>query len=936
MTVFFISPHGDDRHPGTESKPFATLVGARDAIRALKKAGNFPADGVVVMVRPGEYAGMELAEEDSGPVTYRATERGQAIIHGGCDVTAYITPAAPELVERLDPDVRAQVLQIDLRAAGITEFGTIKGYRRGRQWDEAGFVTAPLELFVNGQPLTLARWPNRGSVIVAGVPNPATITDGRGSPDPWFHYAGDRPARWRNTGDLWMRGFWTWDFNDESVRIKTIIPEKRLIEFDPAAKPSAGVNPGQSYYYYNVFEELDQPGEYYVDRESGRLFFLPPLGSKIRQAFVSLRETPVLSLRNVSHVRFEGFEIMGGRSHGVEITGGSHCVIAGSVIRNVGGNGVMIQGGSHHVVDSCDIYNCGDGGIFMDGGDRHTLTPGGHVAVNNDIHRLGRWKLCYRPAVNIYGCGLRVANNRIHDLPHCGILFHGNDHVIENNEIYRVALESADVGAIYFPGNFAGRGNVIRGNFIHHVGQPDYLCMGVYLDDLSGGVLVAENIFYRVQRAVNIHGGRDIRITNNYFIECEPGICVGLWAGGERSMPESWKKWLMDGPRRELETFAYMKPPWSERYPELASLNRFFHPDRIDYIPPENLTADRNIFWGGTATRFEGEGQPPVMLAMTNNLTATDPRFSQPDRLDFRLLPDSPALSLPGFRAIDVSRIGLYTNQWRRALPAREVRDFRLTAEPPILTIRNNTDIPYDETISLVTVPVQAEASSEPVRVQVDPWQSRQVTLKLPTLPGGSYRLYAYGAGERWPLARAKIVIKSVWLITAISKLADLAECPPQNLCTPDGQIHAQVRLALMDTDLAIRADITDPVPVRVANFWEGSCFEFYVSPMTGSDITQLVALPGAGDSPPAFKRYRGGAETTGWTPSNWEITGTDRGYRLVARVPMAELGLTPNQPFRAEAAVSVAHSKIRVVRFDSYSPYLNNEKFCTVQIAAP
>ncbi|MCX7914742.1 MAG: hypothetical protein N3A53_00355, partial [Verrucomicrobiae bacterium] len=132
----------------------------------------------------------------------------------------------------------------------------------------------------------------------------------------------------------------------------------------------------------------------------------------------------------------------------------------------------------------------------------------------------------------------------------------------------------------------------------------------------------------------------------------------------------------------------------------------------------------------------------------------------------------------------------------------------------------------YVGTISLVTVPVQAEASSEPVRVQVDPWQSRQVTLKLPTLPGGSYRLYAYGAGERWPLARARIVIKSVWQITAISKLADLAECTPQNLCTPDGQIHAQVRLALLGDDLAVRADIMDPVPIRVANFWEGSCFE--------------------------------------------------------------------------------------------------------------
>src|SRR6185437_967855 len=120
----------------------------------------------------------------------------------------------------------------------------------------------------------------------------------------------------------------------------------------------------------------------------------------------------------------------------------------------------------------CSIYNTGAEGISLSGGDRKTLTPARNFATDNDIHDVGRWTVQNHPAISIDGVGNRIAHNFLHDCKHCAIMFWGNDHVMEYNEIARCVTDSSDAGAIYSGRDPSARGNAIRYNFIHDIGPP--------------------------------------------------------------------------------------------------------------------------------------------------------------------------------------------------------------------------------------------------------------------------------------------------------------------------------------------------------------------------------------------------------------------------------------------------------------------------------
>jgi hypothetical protein len=163
---------------------------------------------------------------------------------------------------------------------------------------------------------------------------------------------------------------------------------------------------------------------------------------------VSSLGRPLIKMTGVSHVTFSGLVLEATRGGAVEIHGGASNQVTGCLIRNIGNAGVVIDGGTGHRVSSCDIFDTGDGGVAASGGDRQTLRPGGHVVENCQFARQGRWSKCYVPAILFNGVGQVARHNWIHDHPHCGILFYGNEHLIEFNEIDHVALETGDVGAI--------------------------------------------------------------------------------------------------------------------------------------------------------------------------------------------------------------------------------------------------------------------------------------------------------------------------------------------------------------------------------------------------------------------------------------------------------------------------------------------------------
>jgi len=672
---YWVSAAGNDSAAGTKDMPFATLERARDAVRETRKAGGLPKGGVTVWLQRGVYEiskTFELNHTDSGtaesPVVYRSVPGEEVRLAGGRQIpsSAFKPVTDLDVLKRLDPSAHGNVLQADLKALGITDYGKLT--RRGGI--EKSTLPAAMELFFNDRPMSLARWPNRGWTRIAAVPD--------GPAGERFRYDGDRPNRWGKAQDIWVHGYMNRNWCDTYEQVAVLDSQSReIVTCEP--HDYRGYKAGQRFRFLNVLEELDEPGEWYIDRLAGLLYFWPPEPIAQGRVCVSLLETPLVALRQTEYIRLRGFVLECTRGCGVEIVGGSHNRVAGCTVRNIGTVGVTIgvvepdlerriytdttfkgDAGVDNGVVSCEIHDTGEYGILLAGGDRKTLQAGRNYAINNDIHNFGRWVRTYRPAVFLCGVGNRVAHNRLHDAPHTAVLFWGNDHVLEFNEVYRVCTDTGDAGAFYIGRDWSQRGNVIRYNHFHDLTatleeeQGFNWVMAVYLDDQASGTTVFGNVFSRVNCGVMVGGGRDNMIENNLFAFC--GRTISLDArgiGGNYSVGNV----LFD----RLKAVNHARPPYSEHYPALAGIL-----SDEPGLPKGNEIA-RNICLGGPWEVFSLSRENEFvrkLVKVESNLTEGDAGLFAPEKGDFRLKEDAPALKL-GFKPIAFDKIGLYRDEYR-------------------------------------------------------------------------------------------------------------------------------------------------------------------------------------------------------------------------------------------------------------------------------
>ncbi len=673
--VLHVSPSGTADGDGSEAKPYATLEQARDRMFEINRQTGILDGGLTVLVHGGKYIVRNtfvLGPEHSSsfekvPIVYRAADGEAPVFCGGASLKDFVPVTDSAVLARLPEEARGRAMQCDLKAQGAeVPQGPLM---LGGMGSGNGFKTHPVpELFFNGEPMTMARWPNEDMMHVMDT----CVQDGHqvigipGSKVGRFVYEGDRPARWKDEKDALLYGYWFFDWADSYERIAGIDTDKHEITL---AEPphTYGYRKGARYYAVNLLSEMDQTGEWYLDRANSLLYFLPPSDPANAEVTLSLFAEPLLRMEGTARVQFEGLTWELASGDAIQVKDGTDCRFAGCIVRRCGGNGITITGGRNCGVLSCDIYSMGRGGTLITGGDRKTLTPGGHFVENCHIHHLSRIDHTYTPAAVVDGVGNRVAHNYMHDINSSAMRVNGNDHTVEYNEVCNVLLESDDQGGADLWGDPTYRGNVFRYNYWHHIGNwrrtgEDLSCgqAGIRLDDAISGVLIQGNIFYHCSAGkagfggVQIHGGKDNLLENNIFADCEQAVSFSPW--GEKRW-EAFTGKSMESPKIDADLYV-------KRYPELAKLN-----ENVDVN-----TLRRNIVWKCGKFMLRDKG---TNIQEGNILDPADESFANPEAGDFTVKPDAPAVKDAGFVPIPFDNIGLCKSAFRSVLPESEIQAAR-------------------------------------------------------------------------------------------------------------------------------------------------------------------------------------------------------------------------------------------------------------------
>jgi hypothetical protein len=595
-----------------------------------------------------------------------------------------VKPVTDAAVKKLLlPDVRGKVLEIDLKGLGISEFGEIgpRGFRRP-------YVPAPLELFVDNAPLSVAQWPNPdeprvpiGKILDAG---PKTRDGDKPTRGGTFEFATERPARWTHSKDIWITGLFANGYADSTVKVKSFDLKKHtLTTVQPHMYGFSSGKPWNTWVALNVLEEIDRPGEFVADKTTGKLYFLPPTDKAIGESEleVSVLQTPLVAIEGAKGVVFDGVNFECSRGMGVYIERGENNRIQNGKLCNLGMVAVCIgkgispdpeyrhgftgepisrelgswhehiycnttynrDAGRGHGIVNCEIYNIGAGAISLGGGDRIKLEAAGNFVEGCHIHHFNRWDRTYKGAVNIDGVGNRISHCLIHDAPGLALYLHGNEHVIEYNEIHHAMMDGDDMGAFYMGRDPSERGNIIRYNYWHDLAMEHGVhCL--YFDDGGGdGTKIYGNIFRKAGNSdvIFLNGSSDITIENNIFLDCKAVVRAGGKNGDVRWLT---KEGLFEA---RLKAVHYNQSPWKERYPEFQ-----------DYLESRKTMPRRRVLQGNLI--ISSKPHSGYIEEKSNWTLSGDPGFVNMKGSDYRLKPDSAVFEkIPGFKAIPVEQIGL-------------------------------------------------------------------------------------------------------------------------------------------------------------------------------------------------------------------------------------------------------------------------------------
>ncbi|EDM28063.1 putative secreted protein [Lentisphaera araneosa HTCC2155] len=568
----YVSPQGKASANGSKTSPLPNL---NLALERAVKLGKDKKNGLILL-RGGTYNFKHGVSIDNVTNLQIMAYPGEKVYFsgGGTVKVKDLKPVAdPKILKRLPDSCRNKVVSIDLSKFGITANSWQKRFRGYGGWPE---------VFMDGTPLHLSRWPNQGYAKVGKVLNMGGMIHSRTGDKKLendsvgtFQYVESRQELWNDSEDIYLHGYFAEKWFDEIVRVRKVDTKKKTITMDSNTQYGLKGMTGGFYYAINLIEELDAPGEYVVDIKRNKLFIYMPESDKNKELVIPRLTDPFIQIAQSKNIIVKGILFEYGKHAFVTIKDSSDVVLDDCALRFGAKNGITITGGKKCGVNNCELSMFGAGGVALTGGDRKTLTPAGHYVRNSVIHHFARLNKTYNLAVRCTGVGLTAEHNHIHDAPHAAILFRGNDIHIKHNRIERVCLDTSDAGAIYCGRDWTYGGNLIHGNYIKDLGGTKKLHnQTIYMDDMASGVTITNNIS-ETETGFLLGGGRNLTVKGNLFINADNrSMRFDSRGTGWALTKRPWLKKPKGIMWRRLAAVPYKEDPWKSRFPYLLNLEK--------------------------------------------------------------------------------------------------------------------------------------------------------------------------------------------------------------------------------------------------------------------------------------------------------------------------------------------------------------------------
>lgn len=641
----YVATDGNDAWSGTSDAPdagksdgpFATLSRARDELRKHAGAGGS------VWVRGGVYAlpeTFELTPTDSGtpemPVIYAAYKEEKPVFSGGVKLSGFKRGADGRWTLQL-PEVQ-----------------------QGK-W-------AFTQLFVNGQRRQRPRLPKDSYYFIAAAAAP---TAGIKGVDRFRFNPGEIKADWSNRENIDVLVFHNWCMS--RLPVANVDEAGHIVTLAGGTTNKAswhGLNAGQRYIVENVAEALQDPGEWYLDRKSGVLTYIPLPGEDPDKAEVFaprletlVRFTGDLEKKQwVSHVTFRGIAFehsnwvtppAGWSINQAEValpgaitaTGTRDCVFDHCTVSHIGHYAIELGAACrNNTVKDCELTDLGGGGIKigMPGSRKENdeLLTGWTTVYHNLIAHGGRLHPAAIGVLVLASPHNTIEANTVHDFYYTAISLGwswgynpsaAHDNTVLNNNLTKLGQNVlSDMGGIYTLG--LSDGTVLRGNRMGEIESNSYGGWGIYFDEGTTHITAENNVVYHTKTGgFHQHYGRENRVVNNIF-----------YSGREQQLQRTRAEEHLSF------TFEHNIVAWEPG--NGAVLNG-------RWGGPKQNALDSNLYW---LQASPADWPGPIMGKLSfkqwqesgedQHSILADPGFVDAAHLDFRLKPDSPAAKV-GFNA---------------------------------------------------------------------------------------------------------------------------------------------------------------------------------------------------------------------------------------------------------------------------------------------